>query len=299
MSRFWTVALVLLAGQTEQVAGLSSPNAKSPRASEIGVPESPVTVSRREALTAGAATAVATAASIIGPSPSSAASSTPIPIEGPPERQALLRAIISKASDAVVADLIASLEPLDPSKGSGAAAPELGGTWELIYSVNAEAFSPLLNLPAPIRPTSLQLLGEDAEREVGDGRVAQVLNFPFIPLSLVLSSGAIPVKNKLTTLEIFPPFRLEVVWGDDTLRKPGRLANGRAKGGSRIQLVESGSDADFRALNARDEEAQAAGRNMYKQRYLEVTGQPGDLRVSEVVSGDPVIVGEVFVHRRM
>ena len=31
---------------------------------------------------------------------------------------------------------------------------------------------------------------------------------------------------------------------------------------------------------------QAAGRNQYEQRYLEVTGEPGDLRISRVTSGD-------------
>jgi hypothetical protein len=280
------------------VHGLSSstpPRATTNRANAAAT--QPTTFSRREALVAGTAAAVAL---ILGPPPARADPSPALfPIEGPSERQALLKAIASKASDTVVADLIAQLEPLDPSKGNGAAAPELGGTWELIYSVNAEAFSPLLNLPKPIRPTSLQLLGDDAAREVGDGRVAQVLNFPIVPLSLMLSSGAVPVKDKLTTLEIFPPFRLEVVWGDDSLRRAGRFAKGATAGGIRKQLVEAGSDSDFRALNARDEEAQAAGRNMYKQRYLEVTGQPGDLRISEVIAGDPVIVGEVFVHRRV
>ena len=52
-------------------------------------------------------------------------------------------------------------------------------------------------------------------------------------------------------------------------------------------------------LNARDAEAQAAPRNMYAQLYLETTGAEGDLRVSKVVSGDPVIVGSIFVHRRL
>ena len=152
----------------------------------------------------------------------------------------------------------------------------------MIYSINAEAFSPLLKLPQPIRPTSLQLLGNDAAVSVGSGRVAQVLNFPILPLSLVLSSGVNPVETDPTTLEIFPPFRLEAKLG-----------------GSKFQLVESGSDAEFRALNARDDEAQAAPRNMYKQRYLDTSGNIGDLRISEVVSGDPVIVGAVFVHRRI
>ena len=66
-----------------------------------------------------------------------------------------------------------------------------------------------------------------------------------------------------------------------------------------LRLVEAGSDADFRALNARDADAQAAPKNRYAQLYLETAGRPGDLRVSTVVSGDPVIVGSVFVHERM
>mmetsp|Transcript_32308 Transcript_32308/g.96890 ORF Transcript_32308/g.96890 Transcript_32308/m.96890 type:complete len:301 (-) Transcript_32308:114-1016(-) len=288
---------ILLAGR---VCGLSSvpPRTRAKLSNEVrsGNMNAP-TLSRRDALISGATAAAATAAAVFAPSQARADAVT-FPIEGSPERQSLLNAIASGSSDAILVDLIAQLEPLDPSKGNGAAAPEIGGTWELIYSVNAEAFSPLLTLPKPIRPTSLQLLGDDAAREVGDRRVAQVLNFPFVPLSLLLSSGAVPVEDKLTTLEIFPPFRLEVVWGDDSLRKAGRFAQG-GKGGSRVQMVESGSDADFRSLNARDEEAQAAGRNMYKQRYLEVTGQPGDLRISEVVAGDPVIVGALFVHRRL
>ena len=66
-----------------------------------------------------------------------------------------------------------------------------------------------------------------------------------------------------------------------------------------MPLVDAGSDAEFRALNARDEAAQAAPRNRYEQVYLEVGGAKGDLRISEVVSGDPVIVGSRFVHQRL
>ena len=130
--------------------------------------------------------------------------------------------------------------------------------------------------------------------------MAQVLNFPVVPFSLLLSSGLVPAASGGgNVLEIQPPFRFEAVWNDATLRRPGRLSKGVAKGGARWKLVDSGSDADFRALNARDEDAQAAGRNMYKQRYLDNTGEPGDLRVSEIISGDPVIVGVVFIHRRL
>jgi len=253
-------------------------------------------LTRRQALAVGTAVVTTTVASVLNTSPS-LASPIDIPtIEGLPERQALLQAIADdSASDDVIMDLLTELEPLDPSKGKGASVPELDGTWELIYSINADAFSPLLNLPTPIRPTSLQLLGVDAARQVGEGRVAQVLNFPNVPLSFLLSSGAVPVPDDPSTLEIFPPFRFELVWGDTSLRSPNSLPIR----GSRITVADAGSDADFRALNARDEEAQAAGRNMYKQRYLEMTGQPGDLRISEVVSGDPVIIGAIFVHKRL
>jgi len=234
-------------------------------------------LTRREAFIKGIAGTVTAGASIlIVPQDSRASVNENNIIEtsqGPLERKQLLQAISSRVSDEEIAAAIQSLEAFDPSKGKAATVDELGGTWELIYSVNAEAFSPLLNLPKPIRPASIQLLGQDAAVRVGDGRVAQVLKFPIIPLSLVLSSVAVPVEANPSTLEIFPPFRLEACFGS-----------------SKFQLTESGSDAGFRSLNARDKEAQEAPRNMYKQRYLETTGKPGDLRISEVVSGDPVIV---------
>jgi len=260
-------------------------------------PASPSFLSRRDAIASGASKMlafVATAASVVVPTPSCAEAGS---VEGSPERQALLRAIASMAPDEEVIRLISKLEPLDPSRSKAATAAELDGTWELVYSLNASAFSPLLNLPRPIRPTSLQLIGDDAAREVGgQGRIVQKLAFPF--LSLVLSSGIVPVASG-NVLEIQPPFRLEVVWSDDTLRRPGRLAKGLARGGARWKLVDSGSDADFRALNARDEEAQAAGRNMYEISYLDTTGQAGDVRISRVVAGDPVIVGALFIHKRL
>ena len=71
-----------------------------------------------------------------------------------------------------------------------------------------------------------------------------------------------PAADDAATLEIFPPFRLEL-----------------AAGPARKMLVEAGSDADFRAVNARTAEAQAAPKNRYAQQYLDVSGQPGDLRV--------------------
>ena len=278
-------------------AGNGDPMPPPPVVPQPTQPASPSFLSRRDAITSGASKMlafVATAASVVVPTPSCAEAGS---VEGSPERQALLRAIASMAPDEEVIRLISKLEPLDPSRSKAATAAELGGTWELVYSLNASAFSPLLNLPRPIRPTSLQLIGDDAAREVGgQGRIVQKLAFPF--LSLVLSSGIVPVASG-NVLEIQPPFRLEVVWSDDTLRRPGRLAKGLARGGARWKLVDSGSDADFRALNARDEEAQAAGRNMYEISYLDTTGQAGDVRISRVVAGDPVIVGALFIHKRL
>lgn len=278
-------------------AGNGDPMPPPPVEPQPTQPASPSFLSRRDAITSGASKMlafVATAASVVVPTPSCAEAGS---VEGSPERQALLRAIASMAPDEEVIRLISKLEPLDPSHSKAATAAELDGTWELVYSLNASAFSPLLNLPRPIRPTSLQLIGDDAAREVGgQGRIVQKLAFPF--LSLVLSSGIVPVASG-NVLEIQPPFRLEVVWSDDTLRRPGRLAKGLARGGARWKLVDSGSDADFRALNARDEEAQAAGRNMYEISYLDTTGQAGDVRISRVVAGDPVIVGALFIHKRL
>jgi hypothetical protein len=243
-------------------------------------------ISRRDAIFTGAATfATTTGITSINP-PSAQAIEINIPAEellkGPPERIELLKKIGGKSTDKEVEAAIAELEKLDPSCGKAAVSDQLGGTWELIYCVNAEAFSPLLNLPKLIRPTSFQLVGDDAVPVVGSGRIAQLLNFPILPLALILSSGTEPVNSDSSVLEIFPPFRLEAKFG-----------------GFKTQIVESGSDADFRALNARTEEAQNAGRNMYKQRYLETTGRKGDLRISEVVAGDPVLVGEIFIHRRI
>ena len=202
---------------------------------------------------------------------------------GPPERQRLLKLISDDADEASILGAVEALNLLDPSEGKAATMPDaLAGEWELLWSYGTAKFSPLLALPRPIRPQSVQLLGDQAAAAVGAGRVANLLNLP--GLSLVLSSGVAPAQSEPATLEIAPPFRLEV---EVPLLRVRKL------------LVEAGSDAEFRALNARDSEAQAAPRNRYVQSYLETSGSAGDLRVSTVASGDPVIVGTVFVHRRL
>ena len=197
------------------------------------------------------------------------------------ERDSLVAAIESDAADDVVLRAIEALVPLDPSSGRAATSQSLTGTWDLLWSYKADKFSPLLGLPRAVRPRSLQLLGDAATPIAGQGRVANQLYFPF-GAHLTLSSGVQPVEGDPSVLEIFPPFRLDV----------------DAAGATR-RLVDAGSDADFRALNARTSDEQAAPRNKYAQLYLETSGEAGDLRISKVVSGDPVIVGSMFVHRRL
>ena len=203
-----------------------------------------------------------------------------LPVYAAGDERAALLAAIANGDDAAVVSALASLLPLDPSKQRAAAAPQLDGRWRLLWSQGAEKFSPLLGLPKPVRPESFQLIGDAAAAEFGAGRIANVLDLGVG--RILLSSGARPAADDAATLEIFPPFRLEL-----------------AAGPARKMLVEAGSDADFRAVNARTAEAQAAPKNRYAQQYLDVSGQPGDLRVSEVVSGDPVIVGCKFVHVRL
>ena len=136
----------------------------------------------------------------------------------------------------------------DPSRGTGATSDALGGTWELIWSAKAEAFSPLLRLPRPLKPESYQLLGGDAEAAgVGSGRVVQVLKGGILggggdssgggggssvaslvpPLAEIwLSSGVAPADGAGDTLEIFPPFRLEVGRGGGGAQSGGRRTTG-------------------------------------------------------------------------
>jgi hypothetical protein len=201
------------------------------------------------------------------------------------DRSELLAAIDRNAPDDEVISIIGKLK--DPSQGRGATYPDrLDGEWELIWSYKAEAFSPLLKLPKPFRPKSLQYFGSIAAQEVGEGRIAQGLTGGLLLNNqLWLSSGAIPYAQDPSVLEIQPPFRFQL--GERAgSTKPKRT------------LVESGSDADFRRVNARTQEAQEAGKNQYQQMYLENTGT-GSLRVSSVIAGDPVLVGEIFVHRKL
>jgi hypothetical protein len=163
---------------------------------------------------------------------------------------------------------------------------DLDGAWKLLWSYKAEAFSPLLQLPPPLKPSSFQYLGSAAASEVGSGRVAQGLTGGILgPKQFWLSSGIVESPDDPSIRVIRPPFRFQL--GE---RYP--LAS------EKLTLVEAGSDAEFRQVNARTKEAQQAPSNQYKQLYVE-NGKEGSLRISTITSGDPVIVGAVFCHMKL
>jgi len=179
------------------------------------------------------------------------------------------------------------------NSNSNSLSKDLDGRWELLWSIKADAFSPLLKLPPPLRPESYQYFGTAAASEVGPDRIAQGLTGGILgSRQLWLSSGAVPLPSAEDggqpggiTLEIRPPFRFQV---------GGRYGTGEGK----VTVVEAGSDSEFRKVNARTTEAQEAPKNKYKQLYWEGEGK-GSLRVSTVAEGDPVIVGAVFIHRKL
>jgi len=269
------------------------------------------TLSRRRLFGQVVSTAVASSSILLNPETSHAkVVSKPLTSNSntkssTPERETLLNAITNKESDDIVLAAIEKLIPLSPLKGDSERLSELkadlktvnkvayssalDGTWKLLW-YNKSDFSPLLKLPNPLRPDSYQYFGKSAEKEVGEGRVAQglvggVLNILGKDTELWLSSGAIAEDNHPSTLGIYPPFRFEL--GElPGSTKPKRI------------IVESQSDAEFRAANARTEEAQQAPKNEYEQLYLESFGS-GSLRISVVASGDPVIVGDMFVHQKL
>ncbi|KAJ8598467.1 hypothetical protein CTAYLR_010105 [Chrysophaeum taylorii] len=170
--------------------------------------------------------------------------------------QELVKAIDRGAPTEEVEACIAKLVPLSTSTS-------VDGCWKLLWSARTRNFSPLLELPKPIRPDSTQFFE--------DGRIENSLTRGVLGGSrLVLTAG---FDDPL----ILPPFRFDVRVLDRSIR-----------------LVDAGSDADFRRTQARSQEEQRAPRNRYVQLYL---GK--DIRVSKVVEGDPVILGATFVHRRL
>jgi hypothetical protein len=241
--------------------------------------------SRRSAL----AIAGAIGLSLTLPTPKANAADTEDPKPEAQARSHLLDSIRSNNSEKQVLGAIETLLPFDPAQGRGATielANDLDGEWRLLWSAKADAFSPLLKLPKPFKPDSYQYLGTPAATEVGQGRVAQGLTGGILgPIQLWLSSGVTPSLQDPSVLDILPPFRFQV---------GGRYLSGTPK----TTIVEAGSDAEFRQVNARTQQAQEAPKNAYQQLYLERNGK-GSIRISTVADGDPVIVGAIFVHQKL
>jgi hypothetical protein len=244
-----------------------------------------VSCSRRSAL----AIAGAMGLSLTLPIPKAHAADTEDPKLQAQARSYLLDSISSHNSEKEVMGAIEKLLPFDPAQGRGATmelANDLDGEWRLLWSAKADAFSPLLKLPKPLKPDSYQYLGSPAAIEVGQAKVAQGLTGGILgPIQLWLSSGITPSMQDPSILNILPPFKFQV---------GGRYLSGTPK----ITIVEADSDAEFRQVNARTQEAQEAPKNAYQQLYVERNGK-GSIRISTVANGDPVIVGAIFVHQKL
>ena len=176
---------------------------------------------------------------------------------------------------------------------------KIDGPWKLIWSMGAQQFSPLLQLPPPLTPESFQLVGSAATPIVGSGRIAQVLTSGILgPTHVYLSSGIVEytptredkdvveeyVGDPLSILQIQPPFRFQLGF-------PSSSSSSTTQPSLLFTLIDSESDADFRALNARTINAQLAPPNLYQQLYVD-----DQIRISKIIQGDPVIVGATFVH---
>jgi len=224
------------------------------------------------------------------------------------EKESLLRAIERKAGDEEILECIDRLLTVEPATvtanhplaatvdastsatSSQRLLDKIDGPWKLIWSRGAQQFSPLLQLPPPLTPESFQLVGSAAAPIVGSGRIAQVLTSGILgPTQVYLSSGIVEyattggkdgdhVGDSSSILQIRPPFRFQLGLSSS---QPPLL----------FTLIDSESDADFRALNARTINAQLAPPNLYQQLYVD-----DQIRISKIIQGDPVIVGATFVH---
>ena len=248
-------------------------------------------------------------------------------------RNELLRVISStKSTEEDVLSAIQDLVPfgplIQPSPSSSSSSSSfsssifnsaLDGTWKLLWYNKAD-FSPLLQLPTPLRPTSYQYFGSVAEQEVGPNRAAQGLVGGVVSAvfgkdaELWLSSGIGPSSSSTedqankkvdksttaTTLTIYPPFRLQLgTTPQSTITTTANNNSSSSKNNNHKRtIVESSSDADFRKVNSRSVDAQNAPRNEYEQLYIENIG-PGSLRISVITKGDPVIVGNMFIHQKL
>lgn len=190
---------------------------------------------------------------------------------GDDARSALLEAIKQKKSDDEVERLIRELSQQNPTKAP-ARSDKLKGKWRLLWaSANSEVANATRRNPLP--SYSEQLIGVPGGEK--DNRAANVINIGKGAVQVYLSSNAVPDEESDDTILIGPPFYLEVKLGGFALP-----IQNTQKEGERKSLL-------------------GAEQNYYKQLYMESSGRPGDLRLSEVTKGDPSAKGSIFVHERI
>lgn len=194
------------------------------------------------------------------------------PADAQQAREQLLAVIRGGGDENQVEEAIAYLLPYNPTDAP-ARAPQLEGEWRLLWSsATAEVTKATKDLPLPFE--SVQLVGPGGGME--PGRAANLVKVLGGAITLKLSSSAVPDAANAAAVTIGPPFRLEL------------LVLGKS---FPIQSVES-TESDTTDILGNQ-------LNEFSQLYLEATGRAGDVRVSKVTSGDPVVVGSTFVHVRV
>ena len=83
------------------------------------------------------------------------------------------------------------------------------------------------------------------------------------------------------SLHTGPPFIFELLVGKDV---------------DKAFSIPLGSES---SVNSDESALLGSQLNTFTQLYLESSGQAGDIRVSKVTEGDPVVIGSTFVHVRL
>ncbi|KAK9836995.1 hypothetical protein WJX81_005375 [Elliptochloris bilobata] len=184
-------------------------------------------------------------------------------------RQRLLDAIKAKKGDEEVITVLRELAKSNSTAGA-ARSPALAGRWNLLWASSNAEVSRVKRLPIPAEST--QLLGKDFVGE--EGRGANLIDIFNGAVEVKLSSAAVPDDKANDTIVIGPPFYLELHLGGVNIP-----IQDTQPGGGRKSIL--GNELNY-----------------FRQLYLEDSGKPGDLRVSEVYEGDPAVKGSIFVHER-
>jgi len=186
-------------------------------------------------------------------------------------RQQLLSAIAAKKGDdnviPALRELAKSNPTSKPNKGD-----VLFGKWKLLWASDNSEVS-IATRRLPLNAQSVQLVGQKGGVE--EGRAANLIQLFGGAVTVKLSSAAVPDKESDDIILIGPPFYLELKLG-----------------GFNVPIQNTQKEGERKSLLG-------AEQNYYKQLYVENTGKPGDLRISEVSLGDPAAKGSIFVHERM